>query len=51
MRPSRRLLLVIVWLLPFVAISLSAAVFSTSNDSIPNGLLYPTVPGCEKFVR
>jgi len=45
------MLLVIVGLLPFIVIALSATAFSTSDDSIPNGLLYPTVPDCEKFVR
>lgn len=45
--------IILVWVLPFVAISLSAVAFDDSGPTktIPNGLLYPLVPECEKFVR
>jgi hypothetical protein len=46
------IVLVLVWVLPFIPISLSAV---ASGDglvrTIPNGLLYPLVPECDKFVR
>lgn len=42
-----------VWVFPFVAISLSAVAFDNSSptETIPNGLLYPSVPESEKFIR
>jgi hypothetical protein len=45
--------LILVWVLPFVAISLSAVAFDESGPTrpIPNGLLYPLVPECDKFIR
>ena len=45
--------IILVWVLPFVAISLSAVAFDDSGSTrpIPNGLLYPLVPECDKFIR
>ena len=45
--------LILVWVLPFVAISLSAVAFDESGPirPIPNGLLYPLVPEGDKFIR
>ena len=51
MTRARPLLLVLLWLLPLVVISLSAVAFGDGSSSIPNGLLYPAVPDCEKSVR
>jgi hypothetical protein len=47
------LFIILVWVLPFVAISLSAVAFDDfgPTKTIPNGLLYPSVSECEKFVR
>jgi hypothetical protein len=46
------MLLAPVWVLPFVVILLSTLMFSSSSEgSIPNGLLFPSVPDCERFVR
>jgi len=45
--------IILVWVLPFAAVSLSAVAFDDSGPTktIPNGLLYPLVPECEKFIR
>ncbi len=45
--------IILVWVLPFAAVSLSAVVFDDSGlaKTIPNGLLYPLVPEHEKFIR
>ncbi|MEE8469823.1 MAG: hypothetical protein V3S51_00660 [Dehalococcoidia bacterium] len=52
MKKAFLLLVVLVWLLPFVVISLSVVAFSDgSSGTIPNALLYPLVPEHEKFIR
>ena len=53
-RMNKRIMLsvVLVWVLPFVAISLSVTAFDGGpTKTIPNGLLYRLVPECEKFIR
>jgi hypothetical protein len=52
MTRARRPLLVLAWLLPILVIVISGVAFpKDSAGSIPNGLLYPTVPDSEKFIR
>ncbi len=43
---------ILIWVLPFVTISLTGKLSNSGpTRSIPNGLLYPLVPECEKFIR
>ena len=52
MKKGIAFLMVLIWVLPFAAISISAVVFDDSSETtIPNGLLYPLVSECEKFTR
>ncbi len=53
-RMKKRIMLsvVLVWVLPFVAISLSVVAFDGgATKTIPNGLLYKLVPEHEKLIR
>jgi hypothetical protein len=44
--------IVLLWVLPFIAISFSVvALDGGPTKPIPNGLLYPLMPECEKFIR
>ena len=49
---GRILSIVLLWVLPFIAISFSVvALDGGPTKPIPNGLLYPLMPECEKFIR
>jgi hypothetical protein len=49
---SVMLFAILVWVLPFVAVSLSSVASDDgSTKAIPDGLLHPLVPECEELIR
>ena len=51
MKPIVVVSLLLIWVLPFAAVSLMVAYDGGLTGQIPNGLLFPLVPESEKFIR